>query len=58
VLPRPVDVTALEAECERRSVRVYHSQPGVLFLGYANLSEGALAQAVRRLAEAVGEAEA
>ena len=48
----------------RRSVGVYplgwaYAQPqsagGALVLGYANLSEAAIAEGVRRLAEAVSE---
>lgn len=57
VLPRPVDVGRLHAACERSSVRVHDARPTTLLLGYADLSEGALDEGVRRLAEAVRAAE-
>ena len=55
-LAEPVDVAALQAACERRSVRVYDPRPDMLFLGYAGLSEPALDEGVRRLAAALAEA--
>jgi GntR family transcriptional regulator/MocR family aminotransferase len=64
-LPSPCDERALMKAARRRSVGVYplgwaYAQPqsagGALVLGYANLSEAAIAEGVRRLAEAVAEA--
>jgi GntR family transcriptional regulator/MocR family aminotransferase len=59
-LPRAVELQALVAAAERRSLRVYplefhRIQPGreadALVMGYANLSEPAIGEGVRRLAE-------
>ena len=38
-LAEPVDVAALQAACERCSVRVYDPRPDTLFLGYAGRDE-------------------
>ena len=63
-LPAPCDERALLRAARKRSVGVYplgwsYAQPqsagGALVLGYANLSEAAIAEGVRRLAEAVAE---
>jgi GntR family transcriptional regulator/MocR family aminotransferase len=63
-LPEPCDERALMRAARRRSVGVYplgwaYAQPqsagGALVLGYANLNEAAIAEGVRRLAEAVHE---
>jgi GntR family transcriptional regulator/MocR family aminotransferase len=58
LLAEPVDVSAFEAACEPRSVRVYGSRPQMISLGYANVPEPAIEQGVRLLAEAAREARA
>jgi GntR family transcriptional regulator/MocR family aminotransferase len=58
LLPEPVDVRAFEAECEERSVRVYGSRRRMVCLGYANVTEPAIDQGVRLLAEAASSAHA
>jgi GntR family transcriptional regulator/MocR family aminotransferase len=55
-LPALVDVEALHAACEERSVRIYDPQPSMLFLGYAGVPEAAIDEGVRRLAAALREA--
>jgi GntR family transcriptional regulator / MocR family aminotransferase len=59
-LPRAVDLQAMVTAAEQRSLRVYplefhRIQPGrdadALVMGYANLSEPAIGEGVRRLAE-------
>jgi GntR family transcriptional regulator/MocR family aminotransferase len=55
LLPAPIDVTAFEAACEARSVRVYGSRRRTIALGYANVPEPTIEQGVRLLAEAVAE---
>jgi GntR family transcriptional regulator / MocR family aminotransferase len=61
-LPRAVDLQALLGATERRSLRVYpleyhRIEPGTqadaLVMGYANLSEPAIGEGVRRLAQAL-----
>ncbi len=63
-LPRAVDGAALVRAARERSVMAYSlgfmfAEPGRehdgLVLGYANLSEPAIAEGIRRLALAVGE---
>ena len=54
----PVDVRAFEAECEARSVRTYGSRRRMICLGYANVTEPAIDQGVRLLAEAARSAHA
>jgi GntR family transcriptional regulator/MocR family aminotransferase len=58
LLAEPVDVKAFEAACEARSVRVYGSRRRMIALGYANLTEPAIEQGVKLLAEAAREARA
>jgi GntR family transcriptional regulator/MocR family aminotransferase len=52
LLAEPVGVAAFEAACEERSVRVYGSRRRMICLGYANVTEPAIDQGVRLLAEA------
>ncbi len=63
-LPRAVDVHALVTAAEQRSLRVYplefhRIEPAprtdALVMGYANLSEPAIGEGVRRLGEVLGE---
>jgi GntR family transcriptional regulator / MocR family aminotransferase len=63
-LPRAVEVQALMSAAAKRSLGVYplelhriepRSHDDALVMGYANLSEPAIAEGVRRLAEAIGE---
>jgi GntR family transcriptional regulator/MocR family aminotransferase len=63
-LARPVDLHGLVSAAERRSLRVYPLEfhriaPGIeadaLVMGYANLSEPAIDEGVRRLAEVLRE---
>ena len=63
-LPTPVDATTLVQACLARDVAVYpmswfHSQPPHMthsvVLGYGNLAEPAIAEGVRRLADALRE---
>jgi GntR family transcriptional regulator/MocR family aminotransferase len=58
LLAEPVDVKAFEAACEARSVRVHGSRRRMIALGYANLTEPAIEQGVKLLAEAAREARA
>ena len=58
LLAEPVDVRAFEAECEARSVRTYGSRRRMICLGYANVTEPAIDQGVRLLAEAARSAHA
>ncbi len=54
--PLPVASRALHRACARRSVGAYFiDERGTLTLGYANLSEPAIREGVRRLAEAWSE---
>ena len=55
-LPRPVDVAVLTAACAEASVGLHGPQPEWLLLGYANLSEPAIDEGVRRLAGALAVA--
>src|SRR4051794_20163591 len=58
LLSEPVDVRAFEAQCEARSVRVYGSRRRMICLGYANVTEPAIDQGIRLLAEAARSAHA
>ncbi|MGE4426071.1 MAG: aminotransferase class I/II-fold pyridoxal phosphate-dependent enzyme, partial [Solirubrobacteraceae bacterium] len=52
-LPQAVDPDALESALAARSVRAYGVRRRTLLIGYANHAEPALAEAVRRLADAL-----
>ncbi len=63
-LPRAVELQALMRAAAERSLGVYplelhriepRAHDDALVMGYANLSEPAIAEGVRRLAEAIGE---
>jgi GntR family transcriptional regulator / MocR family aminotransferase len=58
LLAEPVDVSAFEAACEARSVRVYGSRRRMISLGYANLPEPAIERGLALLADAAREARA
>jgi GntR family transcriptional regulator/MocR family aminotransferase len=58
LLSEPVDVRAFEAQCEARSVRIYGSRRRMICLGYANVTEPAIDQGLRLLAEAARSAHA
>jgi GntR family transcriptional regulator / MocR family aminotransferase len=52
LLAEPLDVRRFEAACEERSVRVYGSRRRMICLGYANVTEPAIDQGIRLLAQA------
>ena len=65
-LPRAVDLHALVTAAEQRSLRIYplefhriapRGEADALVMGYANLSEPAIVEGVRRLAQVVRELE-